>query len=167
MGKTWLPYSTFGEDYCVYFDNRDVSIWENAGIAEAMADNGCNTVRLGFAFDDMKSDNPTNIGTYHTCSVYDKAKIKQLLGILDGYGMKAILVLQNGEGATVNDGYDYFGSQNWVDNWRRATQDFLGDDRVAAFELFGEATEHGEGNFVWNARYGGRYPVIGLSLIHI
>lgn len=120
-----------GTDYCIYYADHATNVWEKSNIQNQLA--WSKTVnmpvgRLGFQF----ADYPYTSGKMST---YSKTKMNQVLDYWNAHGLKGILLLQNIWGT----GNGYVGSQAFEDNWLQVAKDFKGDNRVGAFNLFGEA----------------------------
>ena len=113
---------------------------------------GFNTFRLAFGFADSEPYYKCSLGGNYTtqtaceaaggtwintgatsADVLDFTKLDWLLSLLDSYGMKAILDLHN-----YGDMAEDFGSQKIIADWTYLANRYLGDDRIAAFEVFNE-----------------------------
>ena len=120
-----------GGDYTVHYSDQDANIWE-AGYVQSQlqwaTDNNLLCDRLGFHFADFPI-------TGSKMSTYDVVKMRQVLDITGAKNHKAILLLQN---SPYGSGVNYCGSPQFKSNWVQVARDFKGDDRIAAFSLFGE-----------------------------
>jgi len=125
VNKTSLPYSIIGEDYLLYYQSGDPSVWNSTEMLK-FQNWRCNTARLGFSLDIAHWYAGMN-------SLYVQSKMDSVLNIFDAYGIKAILLLQNN-----GDHLNYCGTQSWVDNWVSIATHYAGDNRIAAFSIFGE-----------------------------
>jgi hypothetical protein len=123
--KTSLPYSILGEDYLLYYQSGDPSVWNSTEMLK-FQNWKCNTARLGFSLDTAHWYAGMN-------SLYNQTKMDSVLNIFDAYGIKAILLLQNN-----GDHLNYCGTQSWVDSWVSIASHYAGDTRIAAFSIFGE-----------------------------
>jgi hypothetical protein len=138
-----LRLTGVGGDYLVYYSDQDPSIWETSWIHDDLtyyASKGLTTSRLGFVF----SDSTVAPLGKHGMSVYNKAKMDRVLTYFDQFGMKVVFVLQNNY-----DQANYCGSQSWFDNWLQVTRDYKDDNRVLAFNIFGEPEHDVNGYNTW------------------
>lgn len=121
--------SGLGDDYTMYYSDHPASVWDQSWVASRMETYEVKSVRLGFLFDDCPGAGTPGYG-----SIYNQTKMDEVLDIMDGYNVKSILLLQNNGVSCAN----YAGSWDWYYNWLNVTTDFLDDDRIAAFSIFGE-----------------------------
>lgn len=128
----------FGDDYCMYYDDGPASRWGQSWVGSALSTYEAKSIRLGFHFDDASAEG--NSG-----SVYDQTKMSDVLDYLDAWGVSGILLLQNnGESCE-----GYCGSWDWYYQWLNVTTDFYGDNRIAAFSIFGEPAHESGGYDTW------------------
>lgn len=80
---------------------------------------GLNTIRLAFKF-------PWDTST---ADVLDYTKLAWIVGFLGKNNIKSILD---------NHGRTGFGSQNLINSWKELAAQYVGDDRIIAYELFNE-----------------------------
>jgi hypothetical protein len=117
-----------GGSYLFHAGANYQQAWE--AHATDMQKMGLNTMRLAFAFADS-TPNPST-GT-PSADILDFTKLDWVLSFLDQYGIKGILDLHN----WIDMAGD-FGSQKLINDWIQIAQHYVGDARVAAYELFNE-----------------------------
>ena len=127
--------SIIGDDYLLYTNEDPEKVWLTDDIysfakIEKFTKWNCSAARLAFVF----PNSPTGPDGKYTHSVYYPEKMNSVLDILGSVGVKGILCDFNVQ----DDLYDYYGSWNWVNNWKAIALEFKGDNRVAAFQLANE-----------------------------
>ena len=134
-------YTSFGSDYCVYYDSGDPERWmwhiSNIGNWKLK---GFNAIRLGFVFE----NSPIEPLGRHGSSVYTPEKLERVLEIFSSVDVKVILMLQNNY-----DCKKYIGSPDWRTSWLDLVQTFKGDQRIAAIALFSEPQHNEETDAPW------------------
>lgn len=138
-----LPFSGFGGDYCLFYDNGDVNRWTwwDAYWLERAADlkeYGMDTVSLIFGFKNTSSE----YGSYYT-----PAKFEQALDLFDSYDITVLAYLLD-DYSTYPDGW--IGTSDYWDNWINFIGNFTGDSRIAAVSLYSEMRDE-EAPSGWNA----------------
>jgi hypothetical protein len=130
-----LPWTGLGADYLLYYDNQDANVWTSTHFQR----DGVwyyghidlvnywkplfHQVKLGFTF------------PYETpiCSYYEYEKMNAVVQMFYDRGVRVIPALYPRW-----DSIGVIGSDKLVQDWAGFTRDFLGDQRIAAFNIFGE-----------------------------
>jgi hypothetical protein len=130
-----LPWTGLGADYLLYYNNQDVTVWTQT---EFMRDGVWyyghvdlvnywkplfHIAKLGFTFPYENQ----------ICSYYDYRKMNDVVDLFFERGTRVIPALYPRW-----DSEAYVGSEKLAQDWITFTYDFLDDDRIAAFNIFGE-----------------------------
>lgn len=140
-GNGEMHYTGPGADYLMYYSDSAVSVWtQYTWTTDGVTYNGhadlankfwlplgLNVVKLGFTFP----------GVGKTCSYYDETKFDQVLSLFDTRGVKVIAALYPTWDAQYN-GDGYCGSPKLKADWLAFAQRWKDDDRIVAFNLYGE-----------------------------
>ena len=130
-----LPWTGLGADYLMYYSNGDPSLWTNSEfIHNDVTYYGhvdlvnywkplFHQAKLGFTFN----------GVNQSCSYYEYNKMSQVIQLFADRGVGVIPALYPSW-----DAEDYCGSPQLTSDWVDFTYDFLDDDRILAFNLYGE-----------------------------
>jgi Cellulase (glycosyl hydrolase family 5) len=142
ISSSELPYSLFGEDYLIYYENSpftqlpeqdvDPNIWDQRhSLIDKMAAWGSNTARLGF------SVKPASTGRY-LCSWYEQDKMDAVVAHLGKHGIKTILDMHNLYSSGV-DHQNFVGSTEFNNFWKTAATHYKDNPNIAGYQLFNEA----------------------------
>lgn len=134
--QTSLPNSIIGEDYLKNYDDGNPDVW--TGSMSYFSKWICNTARLGFSAPDTGISN-------HAHSRYDQSKMDKVISIFASNGIKVILDLHN----IGSDHNGYLGSTKWFNFWKNLAAKYVGDSRIAGFNLYNEPTKN---NWASNVR---------------
>jgi hypothetical protein len=129
-----VPLGIIGDDYLLYTSGDPDKVWLTNDVysfpkLEKLAMWNCSVARLGFVF----PNSPVGPSGVHSHSFYDASKMDRVLDIFGSVGVKGILCDFNN-----NDLYNYYGSWEWVNNWKEVAEQFKGDNRVEAFQIANE-----------------------------
>jgi len=137
-----LPWTGLGADYLLYYSNADVSVWLNTEFTrDGKWYHGhidlvnywkplFHTSKIGFTFP----------GEIQSGSYYEYDKMNEVIQLFANRNSSVIPAFYPAWNAI-----DIAGSPRLITYWENMTRDFLGDDRIAAFNVYGEVVGHVDG----------------------